>query len=148
MAVVDYHGILTSLKTLLEADASLDGVPVFIEEDPQFDLSGAGKAICLTLGSRREASGQPMAAGKRTRWQGRLSAWAVGFALTFEEAAKLRDDLVGSLELVLMNNRTVSGKVAAGWLEGGEFISVRDQTTGSYAIAETIFAFEVQAIAT
>ena len=147
MAAVDYHGVLTTLKTLLEADASLSGVPVFVEEDPQFDLSGAGKAIVLTLGSRRPASGQPLAAGKRTRWEGRLGVWAVGFANTFELAAKARDDLVGSLELVLMNNRTVSDKVASGWLEGGEFISVRDQSAGNYALAETVFAFEATAIA-
>ena len=102
----------------------------------------------LTLGSRREAPGQPLAAGKRTRWHVRLSVWAVGFANTFEKAAKERDDLVGSLELVLMNNRTVGGKVAAGWLEGGEFISVRDQSMGNYALAETVFVGEAQAIAT
>ena len=148
MSAVDYHGILTSLKTIFEADASLDNVPVFIEEDPQFDLMGAGSALVLTLGSRREAAGQPLAAGKRTRWNVRLSVWAVGYALTFEQAAKARDDLVGVLELVLMNNRTVSGKVAAGWLEGGEFISVRNQNEGSYALAETVFVGEALAIAT
>ena len=148
MAVVDYHGILTSLKTILLDDASLGDVSVFIEEDPQFDLIGAGRALVLTLGSRREAPGQPLAAGKRTRWHVRLSVWAVGYAITFEEAAKARDDLVGLVELVLMNNRTVNGKVAAGWLEGGEFISVRSQNEGSYALAETVFAAEALAIAT
>lgn len=147
MAAVDYHGILTSLKTILEADSSLNNVPVFIEEDPQFDLMGAGSALVLTLGSRREAQGQPLAAGKRTRWNVRLSVWAVGYAITFEQAAKVRDNLVGALELVLMNNRTAGGKVAAGWLEGGEFISVRSQNEGSYALAETVFAAEALAIA-
>lgn len=148
MAVVDYHGILTELKTILDADATLGDVPVFIEEDPQFDLSGAGRAIVLTLSSRREGGGQPLAAGKRTRWHVRIGVWAVGYALSFELAAKARDDLVGLLELVLMNNRTVSGKMAAGWLEGGEFISVRSQSEGSYALAETIFVGEALAVAT
>ena len=148
MAVVDYHGILTSMKTILEDDASLGDVPVFVEEDPQFDLSGAGRALVLTLGSRREGGGQPLAAGKRTRWHVRVGVWAVGYALSFEAAAKLRDDLVGLVELVLMNNRTISGTVAAGWLEGGEFISVRNQTEGCYALAETIFVGEALAIAT
>ena len=148
MAAVDYHGILTELKAILEADASLDGVPVFIEEDPTFDLSGAGKAIVLTLSRRRPTSGQPLAAGKRTRWEVSFSVWALGFDMSFEAAAAKRDDLVGALELVLMNNRTVSGKLGSGWLEGGEFISVRDQTSGSYAIAETLMSGEVTAVAT
>ena len=56
MAAVDYHGILVSLKEILEADDSLAGIPVFIEEDPTFDLSGSGKAITLTLGRRRPTS--------------------------------------------------------------------------------------------
>ena len=136
------------MKTLIEADATLDGVLVFIEEDPQFDLSGAGKAVVLTLANRRETPGQPMAAGKRTRWHVRVGVWAVGFDMSFERAAATRDDLVGTLELFLMNNRTVSGKVSAGWLEGGEFISVRNQNEGSYALAETIFVGEAVAIAT
>jgi len=147
VAVVDYHGLLTTLKTLLEADASLAGVPIRVEEDPTFDLSGAGRALVLTLASRREAPGQPLAAGKRTRWHVRIGIWAVGFGLTFEEAARQRDDLVGALELVLMNNRQVSGKWAAGWIEGGDFLTVR-QAEGSFALAETIFVGEALAIAT
>src|SRR3990167_5582044 len=113
MSAVDYHGILTELKAILE-------------EDPAFDLSGAGKAIVLTLSRRRPTSRQPLAAGKRTRWEVSFSVWAMGFDMSFEAAASKRDDLVGALELVLMNNRTVSGKLGSGWLEGGEFISVRD----------------------
>jgi len=148
VAAVNYHGLLTQLKTIIEADASLDGVPVFVEEDPAFDLSGAGKAIVLTLGNRRPSAGQPLAAGKRTRWEVTLSAWAMGYAMSFEKAAALRDELVGALELVLMNNRTIGDKLASGWIEGGEFISVRDETTGSYAIAETRMVGEATAIAT
>ena len=148
MAAVDYHGILTTLKTLIEADALTSGIPVFVEEDPQFDLSGSGKAVVLTLGSRREAQGQPIAVGKRTRWTVRIGVWAVAYGITFEEASRLRDGLVGDLELVLMNNRTAGGKLASGWIEGGEFISVRDQSQGTFALAETIFAGEALAIAT
>jgi len=148
VAAVDYHGILTELKAILEADDSLVGVPVFVEEDPAFDLSGVGKAIVLTLSRRRPTSGQPLAAGKMTRWEVSFSVWAMGFDMSFETAAAKRDDLVGALELVLMNNRTVNGKLSSGWLDGGEFISVRDQDSGSYAIAETVMSGEATAVAT
>ena len=147
MAAVDYHGILVALKAAIEGDSNTSGIPVKVEEDPTFDLAGSGSAIVLSLTSRREAAGQPLAAGKRTRWNVRVSCWAVGFAASFDEASKLRDDTTGKLELALMNNRTAGGKVAAGWLEGGDFITVRDQAAGPYAMAETIFVGEALAIA-
>ena len=147
MAAIDYHGILTTLKTLLEADATLAGVPVRVEEDPTFDLAGAGTALVIMLNSRRESPGQPLAAGKRIRWHIRVSVWSVGYGLSFEEAAQRRDSLVGALELVLMKNRTVSDKVGAGWVEGGDFLTVR-ATDGNYALAETVLVGEAVAIAT
>lgn len=147
MAAIDYHGILTSLAAILEADASLAGSQVVVEQDPTFDLQGSGSAIVLTLDSRREAAGQPLAAGKRTRWHVRVSCWVVGFGMSFEEAAERRDSIVGALELVLMNNRTVNGKVAAGWIEGGEFITVNRQSEGSFAMAETVLICEALAVA-
>lgn len=145
MSVVRYHEILDTLKSILEASDTLVGVPVAIEQDPSFDVGGAGKALIITLGSRRPTGGQSLSAGKRTRYEIRLSVWALGFAVSFEEAAKARDELVAALELVLMSNRTVGDVVATGWLEGGEFISVRD-TQGCYAMAETIFVCEASAV--
>ena len=147
MAAVDFHGILTTLKTILEGDSSLAGVPVYVEEEPNFVVMGSGRALVLTLDSRRATPDQPIAKGKRTRWHIRVAIWAIGFDLQFAEAARKRDDLVGTLELVLMNNRDVSGKLAAGWLEGGAFVPVHT-AQGMYALAETVLVGEATAIAT
>lgn len=148
MPAVDYHGIVTTLKTLLEADSSLAGVQVLVEQEPVFDVLGSGKAIVLTLDSRNAPGGQqPISQGKRTRWMVRIAIWAIGFDTVFEEACRKRDDLMGTLELALMNNRTVSDKLAHSFLDGGAFIPVQD-ARGMYALGETVLVGEATAVAT
>lgn len=150
MAAVDYTGILSSLKTILEADSRLDGVRVFVEEDPQFGMADQGKAVVLTMKSRSPSSGQSMSAGKRTRYAASIGAWSIGFDMaTFNDACIKRDAILGQLELVLMENRTISGKVTSMQLGGGEFMSVNRPTEQVFCSgAETIINAEVSAINT
>ena len=148
MAAVDYHGVMVSLKAILEADASLAGVPVFIEQEPAFDVIGAGKAIVIVFDGRQTPGDlQPMAAGKRTRFHARYGIWSVGFGQSYEEAAQNRDNLLGAVDLVLMNNRTVSGKLAHAWIDGGACVPVQN-SQGLAALAETVLVGEATAIAT
>jgi hypothetical protein len=88
-----------------------------------------------------------LAAGKRTRYHLRTTFWVFAFSIeSFARACDLRDALLGDLELVLMDNRTLGGKVAASWLEGGEFVSARDASTSVYVSAgEIVLISEVQA---
>ena len=148
MAAIDYTGILTSLKALLDADSRTNNARVYIEEDPQFGQADAGRAVVLTLVGRLPSAGQPMAAGKRTRYVVRIGAWSVGFDMaSFEAACAKRDALLAQVELVVMDNRTISGKVTSAQLEGGEFMSVRNPTDSVFcAMAETVISAEVSAI--
>lgn len=150
MAAIDYTGILSTLATLLAADSRLAGVRIFVEEDPQFGLADQGKAIVLTLVNRSSSSGQSMSAGKRTRYSVNIGAWSVGFDMaSFNDACIKRDAVLGALELVLMDNRTISGKVTSAQLEGGEFMSVRRPTEQVYcSMAETVIRAEASAINT
>src|SRR3990167_5566547 len=150
MSAVTYTAILSALKAIFEADARTSGARVFVEEDPQFGLSDAGKAIVLTMMNRSPTSGQPLAAGKRTRYMARIGIWSVGFDMaSFNDACVKRDALLGQTELVLMDNRTISGKVTAAQLEGGEFMTVRNPGENVFcAMAETVVSAEVAAINT
>ena len=150
MAAVDWTGILTSLAAILRADSRTSAARVFVEEDPQFGLSDDGQAVVLTMVSRTPMSGQSIAAGKRTRYLARIGVWAVGFDMaSFEAACAKRDTLLGNVELVLMDNRTISAKVTASNLEGGEFMSVRNPGENVFcAMAETVVSAEVAAINT
>lgn len=150
MAAIDYTGILSSLKAIFEADARTSNARVYVEEDPQFGQSDSGRAIVLTLVNRTPSSGQSMAAGKRTRYAARIGAWSVGFDMeSFNAACVKRDALLAQTELVLMDNRTISGKVTTAQLEGGEFFSVRNPGENVFcAMAETVIGVEVSAINT
>jgi len=149
MAAIDYAGILDELKTIFEADSRTADAHVYVEEDPQFGLADTGKSIVLTLDSRAPSAGQSMSAGTRTRYAVTIGVWTLGFHMeSFREAARTRDELLAQVELVLMANRTVSGKVTAGQLAGGQFLSVLSQgaTPAFAALAETRFRVEVSAI--
>lgn len=150
MSAIDYTGILSSLQTIFGNDSRTSAARVYVEEDPQFGQSDAGKAIVLTMVSRSPSSGQSMAAGKRTRYAARIGCWSVGFDMaSFNDACIKRDALLASVELVLMDNRTISGKVTAAQLEGGEFMSVKNPGDNVFcAMAETVIAVEVSAINT
>lgn len=152
MAAVDYAGIRSQLKSILEGDATMAGVRIFVEEEPQFGLMDSEKVIVVFTDSRTAApADQPLAAGKRTRWHLRTTLWTLCFSAdSYRAACDGRDTVLANLELVLMNNRTIGGKVAASWLEGGAFVSAR-AAGGSMvyvAAAETVLMSEVQAVAT
>ena len=146
--VVDYAGIRTALRTVLTASSSLSGVRIYIEQEPEIGLPDAGLALAIFALSRSATSSQPAAAGKQTIYNLRTAIWTFSFNMeSYEAACNSRDGLLGVLELVLMENRTISNKVASSWLEGGEIFSARHPDTGIFvAAAETILVSEVRAV--
>lgn len=150
MAAIDYAGIEDQLKTIIEADSTLDGARVYVEEEPQFGMMDSQKAISIFLHNRSASSGQSLSAGKRQRYDVKYSLWSTFFSLeSFRVACTGRDALLGALELVLMADRTIGGKVNTCWLEGGQFLSARDDAAGVFvASAETILVANASAITT
>ncbi len=151
MAAVDYVGIRTEIETALNADARTSSARVYVEEEPQFGLSDHQSVIAVFMDNRSApATEQSVSAGKRTRFNLRVSFWVVAFSLdSYRKACDERDTLMGQLELVLMDNRTLGGKVAASWLEGGEMFSARDPRNAVFtAIAEVVMVLDVSAVNT
>ena len=147
---VDYAGIRTQLKSLLNADARTSGARIYIEEEPQIGLPDAGLAIAVFSLNRSAIASQPASFGRQTIYNLRTALWTFCFSMeSHEKACELRDTLLGNLELVLMENRTIGGKVASSWLDGGEIFSARHPDTGIFvAAAETVLVSEVRAINT
>jgi hypothetical protein len=152
MARVNYHGILQAMKTIFENDSRTSEGRVFVEQDPQFGMADNPKAVCLVLNNRVSSAGQPIAAGKRNRFDVFVSAWSVGFsAESFEKAAEVRDEHLGQMELVLMDNRKLRvddveyGEAVQ--LEGGRFMSAKDDNGMIFcALAEIIVKVQATAI--
>lgn len=131
MAAIDYYGIETQLQSILQAASSLSGVMVTVEEGFEFGLADVGKSVGIYLDQRNPTQDQPLAAGQQTRFLVQLKLWCVAFsAESIAKACELRDSLIGAVELVLMQNRTIGGKVSTSWLAGGEFFSARNPNSG------------------
>lgn len=150
MGAIAYSAIRDRLKVILEGDSRLEGVRVYVEEEPNFGLQDR-PAIALFADRRIPPPGQPLASGQRTRYHLRHSLWVVAFSLeNFAKACEIRDSLIGNLELVLMQNRTINtagntSLVSSSWLEGGEFLNARTDSGAQcfVAMGETVFVSEV-----
>lgn len=142
MPAIRYHEIVDTLKLILETHQRTADAKVFIETDPALDVVGAQKAIMIVLDKRKPHDDQPIAAGKRTRYLLEIGVWAIGFAIDLTEAARIRDELVGEIELVLMENRTIRDKVTGSYLMGGNFITANAEKN-IFSMAETILVADV-----
>ena len=147
MAIVNYTGILAALVAILQADTRLGGARIFSEEDPQFGLADAGSCIAVYLSRRQLHPDQALQAGKSTRWLLSISVWTFGFSLeSYKKAQEMRDTLTDQLELVLNENRTLSGKVDFMYMNGGDFLSAQNPADSVFvAGAETSVACQVAA---
>ena len=124
MARLDYYAIETAIKTLLEADATLAGTVVTVEDELLF---GAERTPWVGIFlDRRDPGEQSLSAGTRTRYNIRLSIWCWEYSMeSISKAIQLRDDLVGKVEVALMKQRTLNDTVTKSWIEGGELPSAR-----------------------
>lgn len=125
MARVDYFDIQAEIKTILDADAGVSGANINIEIERDMNFSARFPACFIYLDSRSAPPDeQRLAAGTRTDFILRFSLWVFGINLnTLADACHQRDDAIGLIEIALMKNRTLSNKVNALWLDGGEFLT-------------------------
>lgn len=123
MARVDYFQIEKEIQKVLQADADLEGVAVLVEEELTF---AQDNTVLIEL-NRRDAPDdkQSLSAGQRTRYDLALSIWCWGFGFERETAMENRDDLLGKVEVALLEHRAtgnnLNGEITAFWLRGGEF---------------------------
>lgn len=126
MARIDYAAIQSEIKTVLGADSTLAGVTIELERD---GLSSPEQ--CPWVGiylERRQIFRRPIAAGTRVDYKVSFLLWCYEYSIeTIATAAQLRDDLLGKVEIALMKNTTLNGKVTTLALadDAGEFESAR-----------------------
>lgn len=145
MARIDYYAIETEIKTILDADATLTGTLITVEDELLF---GAERTPWVGVFlERRDAGDQSLSSGQRTRYNLRFSIWCWEYSLeSISKAIQLRDDLLGKVEVALMGNRTLNGKVSTSWLEGGDLPSARvPESNGFVSGGEIILIADVTA---
>jgi hypothetical protein len=122
MPRADYWGLLSEVAYIL--GEALPETTVVIEEELMLALEMTPR-IGVYLDSRSYPSAQPLAAGRVSRIDVRLTVWVWCGALEIREAVRARDDLVAKVEEVLQKNRTFNDKAVTSWPEGGELPSSR-----------------------
>jgi hypothetical protein len=144
VAKVDYWGVKNELRQIL--DDALDNVTVVVEADMQMAAEQT-PWVGVYLEGRDIPRDQPIAAGRVSRVRVRLSIWVWCHNIeSLEASEKERDRLLGEIELILMNNRTLNNKVEALWIEGGELPSTKDPSTpGFFSGGEIKIASDIRA---
>lgn len=145
MSAIDYNDIEEGIVTLLEADQDIrnSNARVAMEDTPK--LGGNDPWVLVYFDRRDPSTEQELTAGQTTRYLLRFSIWVYAQSMeSYKAATRQRNDLLRYVETALMRNRTVSGKVETGWLEGGEVVSARDPERGTIMAAETIFVTPVE----
>lgn len=130
MAKVNYWNI-----TLEVRERIADGISTLFPKaavTAEEEFSFAGQWVGVYLRSRVAPDrDQTISAGKRTRFQVTFEIWVWGYGPTFPIAAQARDDLLGAVEIALMEDRSLDDSVeGAGWIEGGEFQAGSDPKDG------------------
>ncbi len=148
MAAINYTGIQDAIEAILKADVRTNAARVFVEEEPEFGLMDAQQVIAVYLEERvTPEKSEYIALGKKVRLHLKIPIWVAAFSTeTYRRACELRNSLLGNLELVLMDNATLSGTVESSWLNGGAIISAKSAQSGIWmAGAETILIADVTA---
>lgn len=146
MARIDYYDIANEIAGILSADSELSGVTVAVESDHEL---GVGLFVGVYI-DRRESppDEQQISAGTRERYILYVTLLCRAYSLdSISDAIRRRDDLVGKVEIALMGNRTLNGKVGGLWLEGGALPSGKDESGSGYiSEGEIIVAARVSAV--
>lgn len=123
MARIDYFAIEQEIQTILQADATLAGTNVFVEEDLL-----TSPELCPWVGvyiADRDSAGAPIAAGQQQRFRVRYEVWCFEHRMEIPAAAQARDDLMGKVEVALLKKPTLNGVVTSMAITGGAFDSGR-----------------------
>ena len=121
MAIIDYLGIETAIKNILEADSRTSSYTVEIEP-PDEIRTDACPYIAIYLDSYDTPLNDELIGGtKPFRTFLNIEVWCYDFSLENLAGASARDTLLGNVKEVLKENRTLSDTVLVTSFTGGDF---------------------------
>ena len=121
MAIIDYLGIETAIKNILEADSRTSSYTVEIEP-PDEIRTDACPYIAIYLDSYDTPLNDELIGGtKPFRTFLNIEVWCYDFSLENLAGASARDTLLGNVKEVLKENRTLSDTVLVTAFTGGDF---------------------------
>lgn len=133
MAAIDYNGIKTELKSILDSQTFTYQPEIGIEGDMLTE--SYVPYINIEIESRNDSPSQSISANTRQRYQMTLLLTVAVKNFDKSQAALVRDSIISELELFIMQNRTINGKVITLWLSGGDNIAAFVENFNSYVSA-------------
>jgi hypothetical protein len=122
MAKVDYWGIKQAIKSQL--DLHLASQPIIPQITVEEEVVAREAWVGIFQDGRQAPDDfQTIAAGKRTRFLIMHRLWVWRYALKPADAIRLRDYLLGSVEIGLMLDRTFANAVRMSWIQGGRMVA-------------------------
>jgi hypothetical protein len=143
MAKIDYFALAEEIAEIIHANKP--EIMVVVEEE--LIIGPDNHPIVAVYVDRREPPDiQPIAAGKKMRVIVYFAVWVWSYGLNVKEAIRERDDLIGDVELILMQNRTINDLVDTLWIDGGRLpTAMLPDSSGFTSGGEIIVRAEVMA---
>jgi hypothetical protein len=145
MARINYGALTVAIEDILSASAELRNWEVTIEAVPSLPIPvNKIPHIGIFEEARSLTSGQPIASGQRTRYTLRWRVVVSALGKTYRDASQARDEILGLVEVALMNNRSLGGALSGGSLTlgGGDFASGAVDSGGLIAQASLTLTAE------
>jgi hypothetical protein len=143
MAAIDYFGIAEEMAEIIHANKP--DIMVVVEEELIIGPDNH-PIIAVYVDSREVPANQPIASGRKMRIIVHFAVWVWSYGLNVKEAIRERDDLIGDVELILMQNRTINDLVDMLWIDGGKLpTAMLPDSSGFTSGGEIIVRAEVMA---
>lgn len=139
---IGYSAIADQIKAAIEADSTMEGVRIYVEEEPQFGLMDQ-PVVAIFMKKRSAApdrTHQRLAAATRIRMHITFSCWVVAFSIeSYKIACDVRNEILANLELCFLRNTAAfSSSSEVSMIEGGVTPSARDPQSQVFIAAGEI----------
>ena len=148
MARINYGAIAKARLDNVEREPNVRAADATVELNASYRDTGQRPSIVVFETRRSAVPLQDIAAGSRQRYRVTWEIWVATFSAdSFADAASHRDELIGHIEVALMNNRNLDGLLPAKnlILEGGEFRGGPGAESGYVAEGSIVCSAEVTA---
>lgn len=125
MTAIAYNDIAQAIRSrlLTSLAGQQNPMPQIVVEEP---FKPVESFVGIYLATAAPGFPQSLAAGKKSLRTIRFDIWCWRFAMSNADAFRLRDSLVGDVEVALMIDPTFGGTVQSSWLAGGTFLRADD----------------------
>lgn len=132
--VVSYWGIQQATVDVIQSGISAS-IPVVAEDE----IAWADKWVGVYLISRAcPERRQRLTNGFQADFEITYEIEVRVYGMVLADTIAVRDELLSDIELVLQNDKSLSGAVETSWITGGDHVTARDAKPGKFLAAATI----------